>query len=33
MLKVYEQFDAPVLGTMQIAGEAISRFGVIDAEE
>lgn len=33
MLKVYEQFDAPVLGTMQVEGEAISRFGVIDAEE
>ncbi len=33
MLRVYEQYDAPVLGTMQIAGEAISRFGVIDADE
>jgi UTP--glucose-1-phosphate uridylyltransferase len=33
MLRVYEQFDAPVLGTMQVAGEAISRFGVIDADE
>jgi UTP--glucose-1-phosphate uridylyltransferase len=33
MLDVYEKYDAPVLGTMQIAGEAISRFGVIDAEE
>jgi UTP--glucose-1-phosphate uridylyltransferase len=33
MLKVYEEFDAPVLGTMQVSGEAISRFGVIDAEE
>lgn len=33
MLKVYEQFDAPVVGTMRVAGEAISRFGVIDAEE
>lgn len=33
MLKVYEEFDAPVLGTMQVEGEAISRFGVIDAEE
>ncbi|MGI9107781.1 MAG: UTP--glucose-1-phosphate uridylyltransferase GalU [Pyrinomonadaceae bacterium] len=33
MLKVYEEYDAPVLGTMQIEGEAISRFGVIDAEE
>jgi UTP--glucose-1-phosphate uridylyltransferase len=33
MLAVYEEFDAPVLGTMQVEGEAISRFGVIDAEE
>lgn len=33
MLKIYEEFDAPVIGTMQVAGEAISRFGVIDAEE
>ncbi len=33
MLAVYEKYDAPVLGTMQVEGEAISRFGVIDAEE
>lgn len=33
MLRVYEKYDAPVLGTMQVPGEAISRFGVIDAEE
>jgi UTP--glucose-1-phosphate uridylyltransferase len=33
MLRVYEKYDAPVLGTMQVAGEAISRFGAIDAEE
>lgn len=33
MMKIYEKYDAPVLGTMQVAGEAISRFGVIDAEE
>jgi UTP--glucose-1-phosphate uridylyltransferase len=33
MLRVYERYDAPVIGTMQVAGEAISRFGVIDAEE
>ncbi|MBA3713536.1 MAG: UTP--glucose-1-phosphate uridylyltransferase GalU [Pyrinomonadaceae bacterium] len=32
MMKIYEEFEAPVLGTMQIKGEAISRFGVIDAE-
>ncbi len=33
MLAAYEKYDAPVLGTMQVEGEAISRFGVIDAEE
>ncbi|MGB8508229.1 MAG: UTP--glucose-1-phosphate uridylyltransferase GalU [Pyrinomonadaceae bacterium] len=33
MLNVYEEFDAPVIGTMRVAGENISRFGVIDAEE
>ena len=33
MISVYEKYDAPVLGTMQVEGEAISRFGVIDAEE
>jgi UTP--glucose-1-phosphate uridylyltransferase len=33
MMAVYEKYDAPVLGTMQVEGEAISRFGVIDAEE
>ena len=33
MIRVYEEFDAPVLGTMRVEGEAISRFGVIDAEE
>lgn len=33
MMKVYEEYDAPVLGTMQVAGAAISRFGVIDAED
>jgi UTP--glucose-1-phosphate uridylyltransferase len=33
MLKVYEKYDAPVIGTMRVEGEAISRFGVIDAEE
>ncbi len=33
MLDVYEEYDAPVIGTMQVTGEAISRFGVIDAEE
>lgn len=33
MMAVYEKYDAPVLGTMQVKGDAISRFGVIDAEE
>lgn len=33
MMAVYEKYDAPVLGTMQVEGEAISRFGVIDSEE
>jgi UTP--glucose-1-phosphate uridylyltransferase len=33
MMDVYEKFDAPVIATMQVAGEAISRFGVIDADE
>src|SRR5215212_622237 len=33
MMAAYEKYDAPVLGTMQVEGEAISRFGVIDAEE
>ncbi|HTH51511.1 MAG TPA: UTP--glucose-1-phosphate uridylyltransferase GalU [Pyrinomonadaceae bacterium] len=33
MIDVYEKYDAPVIATMQVAGEAISRFGVIDAEE
>jgi UTP--glucose-1-phosphate uridylyltransferase len=33
MMAVYEKYDAPVLATMQIAGEAISRFGVIAGEE
>jgi UTP--glucose-1-phosphate uridylyltransferase len=33
MLKIYEETSAPVLGTMSVAGEAISRFGVLDAEE
>lgn len=33
MIDVFEKYDAPVIATMQIAGEAISRFGVIDADE
>jgi UTP--glucose-1-phosphate uridylyltransferase len=33
MMNVFEKYDAPVIATMQVEGEAISRFGVIDAEE
>ena len=33
MIKVFEEYNAPVIATMQVAGRAISRFGVIDAEE
>ncbi len=33
MIEVFEKYGAPVIATMQVAGEAISRFGVIDAEE
>src|SRR5215510_10626443 len=33
MMDVYEKYNAPVIATMQVAGEAISRSGVIDAEE
>lgn len=33
MIEVFEKYDAPVIATMQVAGDAISRFGVIDAEE
>ena len=33
LLEVYEEYDAPVVGTMQVEGETISRFGVLDVEE
>jgi UTP--glucose-1-phosphate uridylyltransferase len=33
MIEVFEEYNAPVLATMQVEGSAISRFGVIDAEE
>ncbi|MGB7208937.1 MAG: UTP--glucose-1-phosphate uridylyltransferase GalU [Pyrinomonadaceae bacterium] len=33
MVDVFEKYNAPVIATMQIEGEAISRFGVIEAEE
>ena len=33
MIEVFEKYNAPIIATMQVAGEAISRFGVIDAVE
>lgn len=33
MVEVFEKYDAPVIATMQVEGEDISRFGVIDADE
>jgi UTP--glucose-1-phosphate uridylyltransferase len=33
LIDVYEKFEAPVIGTMQVEGEAISRFGALDVEE
>jgi UTP--glucose-1-phosphate uridylyltransferase len=33
MVEVFEKYQAPVIATMPVEGEAISRFGVIDAEE
>ena len=33
MIEVFEKYGAPVIATMQVPGEAISRFGVIDAAE
>lgn len=33
MIEVYEKYQAPILATMQVEGEAISRFGVIETEE
>jgi UTP--glucose-1-phosphate uridylyltransferase len=33
MIEVFEKYQAPVIATMVVEGEAISRFGVIDAEE
>jgi UTP--glucose-1-phosphate uridylyltransferase len=33
MVDVFQKYDAPVIATMQVPGEAISRFGVLDAEE
>ncbi|HEY0428946.1 MAG TPA: UTP--glucose-1-phosphate uridylyltransferase GalU [Pyrinomonadaceae bacterium] len=33
LVDVYEKYNAPVIATMQIRDETISRFGVIDADE
>jgi UTP--glucose-1-phosphate uridylyltransferase len=33
LLDVYEKYDAPVVAVFEVAGEAISRFGVVDADE
>jgi UTP--glucose-1-phosphate uridylyltransferase len=33
LIDVYEKYEAPVIGTMQVKGEAISRFGVLDVDE
>jgi UTP--glucose-1-phosphate uridylyltransferase len=33
LLDVYEQYDAPVLATMEVEGEVISRFGALEVEE
>src|SRR5258706_8567016 len=33
LLDVYEKYDAPVLATMEVAVEAISRFGALAVEE
>jgi UTP--glucose-1-phosphate uridylyltransferase len=33
MIEVFEKYNAPVLCVMRVEGEAISRYGVIEAEE
>ena len=33
LLNVYEKYDAPVVGTMQVPGDAISRFGALAVDE
>jgi UTP--glucose-1-phosphate uridylyltransferase len=33
LLDIYEKYDAPVLATMEVEGEAISRFGALEVEE
>lgn len=32
IIEAYEQYEAPIIATTQVDGEAISRFGVIDTE-
>jgi UTP--glucose-1-phosphate uridylyltransferase len=33
LIEVYEKYEAPVVGVIEIDGPEISRFGVVDAEE
>jgi UTP--glucose-1-phosphate uridylyltransferase len=33
LIEVFERYQSPVIATLQVEGEAISRFGAIDAEE
>jgi UTP--glucose-1-phosphate uridylyltransferase len=33
LLDVYQKYDAPVLATFEVEGEAISRFGALDVDE
>jgi UTP--glucose-1-phosphate uridylyltransferase len=33
LIDVYQKYDAPVVATMQVEGEAISRFGALDVDE
>ena len=33
LIDVYEKYDSPVVATMQVEGEAISRFGALDVDE
>lgn len=33
LIDVYDKYQAPVIATTRVAGESITRFGVIDAEE
>lgn len=33
LIEVFEKYQSPVIATLRVEGEAISRFGAIDAEE